>query len=107
MTTEPKDDPKYPIHGWHHPSVFMREELDARAWTLDDLAREMGGDFGVNRVGLDFYFLVGPKEPAMRMGEEVIQQYAKAFGVSPDFFRNLENAWLDYMHRSSARGAAQ
>lgn len=78
-----------------HPSWFIQDELDSRGWTLDDLAIKMNGDFGVDRLALDFYFKVGPTEPNMRIGKEDAHRIANVFEVHEDFFINLENAWLE------------
>jgi HTH-type transcriptional regulator / antitoxin HigA len=74
-----------------HPSEFIIEEMEARGWTRDDLALRMGGDFGINRLSLDFYFEVGPTDPNLLMGDG--DDFARAFGVSAEFFRNLEAVW--------------
>lgn len=81
-----------------HPSVFIQDEMDARGWTRDELARRMGGDFAVTRLSLDLYFSVHSRN--LRMGEESISSFAKAFGGSEDYFVNLEKAWIE--HPSSA-----
>ncbi len=74
-----------------HPSYFVHEELEACGWTLDLLAHEMGGDFGINRLALDMFFAV--HDVNARMGD-MADQFALAFGTSADLFRNLEAAWL-------------
>jgi hypothetical protein len=76
-----------------HPSWYIKEELDARGWTLNDLALRMKGDFDVNRLALDFYLEVGPTAPNMRIGKETAYRLGIAFNVSPDYFLNLETAW--------------
>ena len=69
-----------------HPSWFIQEELDERGWTLDDLALHMKGDFGIDRLALDFYFEVGPTTPNMRMDKETAYRLGIAFNVTPDYF---------------------
>lgn len=76
-----------------HPSWFIQEEMDARGWSLDDLALKMPGEFGLNRLSLDFYFEVGPTTPNMIIGQATADKLGVAFDVSPDFFLNLETAW--------------
>lgn len=76
-----------------HPSEFIAEEMAARGWSRDRLAIEMGGDAAINRLTLDLYFDLGPDKTNMRLGRSA-DDLARAFGVSPDFFRNLEKAWL-------------
>lgn len=86
-----------------HPSRYIQDELDERGWTLDDLAIRMGGDFGINRVALDFYFEVGPTEPNLLLGDHTSRQLCVAFDVSPQLFLNLHAAWRD-AYRSRAEG---
>jgi hypothetical protein len=74
-----------------HPSVFIREEMRARRWSRATLARHMPGDYIVNRLAIDLYLEIGPREPNLRLDPEY---FAGAFGVAPEFFRNLEAAWL-------------
>lgn len=89
MTTEIKAE-RIPAEMFH-PSVFILDELKARGWTLDDLALRMGGDFSINRLALDLYIAVGPDEPDLLLGDG--EDFARAFGTSPEFFRNLEAGW--------------
>jgi len=77
-----------------HPSEYIQDELDARGWTLDDLATRMGGDRALNRLSLSLYFTVGPGEPDLLLGDCIDLQ--RAFGVSAQFFRNLEKSWRDW-----------
>lgn len=86
-----KDDAKTTAQT--HPSVYIRQELRARRWSLDDLATRMGGDFGINRVALDFYMTIGPDNRHLRIGSSA-EGLARAFDVSPDLLHNLERAWL-------------
>ena len=82
-----------PAECWH-PSVFIQEEMHARGWDRDELARRMG-DFVTSRIALDFYFGLGPTEPNLRIGDG--EGFALAFGVSAKFFLSLEDAWLKYV----------
>jgi HTH-type transcriptional regulator/antitoxin HigA len=86
-----------------HPSEFIQDELDARGWTLADLAARMGSEsYALNRLSLDMYFAVGPTEPNCRIGEETAERMGRAFDVSPQFFLNLEAAWLREVERATA-----
>lgn len=73
-----------------HPSEFVLEELEARGWSLDRLAVEMGGNVPLNRLALDVWIAV--QEPNCRLGD-MADQFGVAFGVSPELFTNLESAW--------------
>lgn len=85
-----------------HPSEFIREEMAARGWTVWGLARRMGDpEVSTSVLVLDLYFEAGPNNPELRIGEKDALALAKAFGVDPEFIRNLEKAWL-----ASQRGDA-
>lgn len=81
-----------------HPSEFIKEEMEARGWSADELAMRLAaGDkkqFGIERLALDLYFEVGPSERGLRLGEDNARMLAAVFDVSPEYFLNLERAWL-------------
>lgn len=74
-----------------HPSKFIQDEVDARGWTLWDLAIRMGGDPGTNKLALDLYFAVHDK--SLLIGGDCAAQLGTAFDVSPELFLNLERSW--------------
>jgi plasmid maintenance system antidote protein VapI len=84
-----------------HPSIFIKEEMEARGWTIGDLAKAMGGDYGINFVGLEFYLELGPEEPGLRMNDTAVS-ISRAFGIDPDFFSNLERSWLEHPSTQAA-----
>lgn len=86
-----------------HPSEFIAEEMQARGWGRDDLARHMGGDFSETRMSLEFYLEVGPTQRGIRVGQHTAMQLAVAFGTSPDLWLNLEASWLA-AHAEQERG---
>ena len=77
-----------------HPSVFIQDELDARGWSLHELAGRMDGSAHINRVSLELYMHAGPHDPGILLGETAAQ-LSQAFGVSDEFFSNLEQAWRE------------
>lgn len=93
MSSTPETTPRTTAEAFH-PSEFIREEMDARGWDRWMLAHRMGGDTARNRLVIDLYFEVGPDKTNMRLGEETARQLGEAFDVSPQFFLNLETAWL-------------
>lgn len=99
---------RIPAEGFH-PSELIRDEIEARGWSLDELAMRMvGGDreqFGVQRLALDFYFECGPTEPNLRMGDDSARMMAAVFDVSTDYFINLERAWLAWVESPNGRAA--
>ena len=81
-----------------HPSVFIQEEADARKWSRETLAVAMAattaGDAGEYLLMLDLYAEVGPNDARLRMGDHMADGLAGAFGVSRDFWLNIERSWL-------------
>lgn len=89
-----------------HPSVMIREEMDARDWGTPSMARAMGGDYGINLLALEMYLSVGPGEPGMRLGEAAAD-IARAFGVSVEMIQNMEASWLRYQECRAAIAKAE
>lgn len=86
-----------------HPSVFIQEQLDARGWTLRDLAARMAAyDYNINLAALEMYLAIGPDQPSLRIGQRSADRMAHAFGVSAEYFLNLERAWLKHREHQPA-----
>ena len=81
-----------------HLSEFISEELDARNWDMSQLAAAMaqasGERWGKCKLMLDMYFIVGPTDASCRLGDAMADMLGKSFGVSKQYFLNLEAAWL-------------
>ena len=67
-----------------HPGEFIREELDARGWTQDDLAAIIGRPIQVVNLIIN-----GKKEITPRTATEL----AAAFGSSAELWMNLQSAY--------------
>ncbi len=77
-----------------HPSIYIKEEMEARGWDADDLVDRMGPDRELNRLALDMYLEIGPDNPGLRIGEEAANEIGDAFGVPGELFLNMERIWL-------------
>jgi HTH-type transcriptional regulator/antitoxin HigA len=67
-----------------HPGYFIREELEARGWTQRDLGFILGApEQSVNQI------ILGKRG----ISSEMAKALAHAFGVSPEFFANLQKAY--------------
>jgi hypothetical protein len=91
-TVEPVPTPDTPPP---HPSVYIREEMAARGWTVDELSQQMPGFRFHNFLTIAVYLAVGPTSTNCRLGDETVERLAHAFGGDPALFVNLERAWLE------------
>jgi HTH-type transcriptional regulator/antitoxin HigA len=66
------------------PGEFIRDELDVRGWTQGDLAKIMG------RPETAINLIINDKRG---ITPETALELAGAFGTSPEFWLNLENAY--------------
>ena len=82
-----------------HPSEFIKDEMEARGWDIGRLATAMGGDYGLNYLAMDIYFIVGPEKTNCRLGR-LSGDLSRAFGISPDFFVNLETGYLKWVEKT-------
>jgi hypothetical protein len=83
-----------------HPSIHALEEMFEREWSLGDLCRAVGGDYGPTRLELEMFLLL--RDPGLLLGQ-MAARLDKAFGVGDGFFQALENA---YREDSAERGDA-
>lgn len=81
-----------------HPSEYIHEELEARGWSIKDLAGRLPGDYSSNLLALEMYLAVEACD-GLRMGD-MASEISRAFGVDATLFGNLERAWLDHCARS-------
>lgn len=73
---------------------YVREELEARNWSLDDLALRMGPqeEFGINRLVVGLLMEMEPQK-GLLIGYDGARSLAKAFGTSEEFWVNLDRQW--------------
>ena len=77
------------------PGKFIQDELDARGWTVRDLAEQMGGE-EVEEIGLNMLtveLLIGAPDKGMTLDADTAIGLACAFGTSPEFWTNIDQAW--------------
>ncbi len=72
------------------PGFFLQEELDARGWSRSDLHGALGNN-PKECCAVDLVLDVHSKDIILDM--ETSAAIARAFGVDPDFFFNLDRAW--------------
>lgn len=77
------------------PGEFLRDELDARGWTVTDLVTKIGGDErqqAVNEFAV-LLMLTCPADPGLLVGDDLASDLATAFGGTAVYWTNLDNAW--------------
>lgn len=85
-----------PIEVWPLAS-YLAEEMEARDWTTDDVAKRMGGELW--RDCLVVATLLSVQEDNLIVGDDTFIGLSLAFDVSEDLFRNLDQLWRDYPDR--------
>lgn len=78
------------------PGESIEEEMTARGWTPEDIARRMGGarDYAVNLLTVQM--LIAVHDTNLILDEETARGLGVAFGVSPQYFLNLDATWRRY-----------
>lgn len=80
---------------------FIKEEMDARGWTQEDLARRLGDPFDVAMCTLELILHV--HDPRVLLGVKTAQALGEAFGVSADLFLNLDKSWREWAKKNPHR----
>lgn len=75
---------------------FIAEELEARGWSVADLAARMPGNFIRNALVLQVIIIV--RSPTLTLGS-MAEKLAGAFGTSPEFWHGLEKQYRDWHRR--------
>lgn len=82
------------------PGDVIREEMNERGWDFDRLTTETcpptQEEWGIRRLSIEMYLALRGADDLMqsvRLGD-MADHLAVAFGVEPQFFRNLETSWL-------------
>ena len=80
-----------------HLSTIIQDELEARKWSLNDLASRMGeeSEYGLNALTL--YFVWSIHDSSCKVGDETLKKMAVALGLDFQYLKNLENSWHDWM----------
>lgn len=76
------------------PGDFIAAEMEARGWTSEDVARRMPGDFLVNMCCVDM--ILNVHDTNLLLDAETAAGLAAAFGVSAQYFLNLDAMWRKY-----------
>lgn len=81
-----------------HVGEYIRDEINARAWSLETLALKMGGgDATVNLCSLEFLmcaaFTPDSNVGQIRLGRETAEGLSRAFGSSVELWMRLDAAY--------------
>lgn len=96
MTREEKS--ATPAEVWH-PGVYLLEEMEARGWSVRDVAERMGGqelvinELLVEQIIGETYML--PNDAECELDPETAAKLARAFGTSAEFWLNLDRYYRE------------
>jgi len=81
---------------------FLAEEIEARGWQTQDVAIRMGEtdaeEIGKDLLILDVYMVCFDRGATLT---GMFDKLSRAFDVSADYLRNIEEGWLKYPDRRS------
>ena len=72
---------------------ILGDEMAARGWTIEDAGGRMGVD-GPARDTLVLATMMGVQRDGLVLTENFFDGLAKAFDVSPQFFRKIHAQWV-------------
>jgi len=78
------------------PGEYLEEELQARGWSVEELAERMGGerDYAVNL--LSAMMLIAVHDTHLILDRETAEGFARALGTSPEVWLNLDAHWRQH-----------
>ena len=73
---------------------ILGDEMEARGWTTDDVAIQMGGDEDeIAKNMLIVMLLLSVQKEGLVIGDKTLAGLTRAFDVDTAFFLNIDNAW--------------
>lgn len=78
------------------PGEFIEDEMKARGWDEEKVASRMGGAraYGMNLLCLQMILAV--RDTSLILDEETAGGLGRAFGVSPQYFLNIDAMWRKF-----------
>lgn len=78
------------------PGEYIEDEMKARGWDEEAVAERMGGvrDYGMNLLCLQM--LLAVRDTGLILDPETAAGLSRAFGVSAQYFLNLDATWRRY-----------
>lgn len=91
---------------WEPAEVFclaehLYEDMKSRGWTTEDVAARMQTP---NGAAMDLFcldLLMAVQDDGLIIDNEMFDGLGRAFGVSPQMFRNLHEGWMKHPERRS------
>lgn len=76
-------------------AAFIADEMELRGWLASDVVAHMMGlsEQEIQRDVLALYLLFFVHKDNLLVGDDLFAKLARAFGVSEQFFRNLDHRW--------------
>lgn len=77
---------------------FIAEELEARGWTVQELAERMGGaeELDIHHLTLDLLIYI-PDDPRQVVGDKTFGKLSMALGVDEGVLRRIDSSYRTWL----------
>lgn len=78
---------------------FLAEEMLVRGWTAADVGRRMCIALDWKHDALVLDVILAVQKDGLQINDETFDGLARAFDISPQFFRNIDEMWRKWPDR--------
>lgn len=78
---------------------YIGDEMEAREWNSMNVALRMGSEEDYSKNALIVEFILAAPDEKLIIDDRTFADLSRAFGVSPQFFKNLHTSWLKWPDR--------
>ncbi len=83
-----------------HPAEFIEEELTFRGWEISDFVAEFVDYRDYKNMLCATQLYLSSRDPGVLLDDKMAEGFSRAFGVSPNLFKNLDKAWRESLTKA-------